>query len=131
MVVRIAGVTLPQNKRIAIALTYVYGIGNPRALKIIAEAKVDPNTRTQHLNEAQINALRTIIEKGGYAIEGDLRREISTNIRRLKEIGSFRGSRHAKNLPSRGQRTRTNSRSVRGNVRRTMGSGRKPSAQKT
>lgn len=131
MVVRIAGVTLPQNKRIAIALTYVYGIGNSRALKIIREAKVDPNTRTQHLNEAQINSLRTNIEKGSYAIEGDLRREMTTNIRRLKEIGSFRGSRHAKDLPSRGQRTRTNSRSVRGNIRHTMGSGRKPTAQKT
>lgn len=131
MVVRIAGVTLPQNKRIAIALTYVYGIGIARAAQILKLAEIDGNTRTQHLTESQINELRTSIEKGGYSIEGDLHREIGANIRRLKEIGSYRGSRHAKGLPVRGQRTKTNSRSVRGNVRRTMGSGRKPSAQKT
>ncbi len=131
MAVRIAGVTLPQNKQILTALTYIYGIGLSRAQKILAEAKLQPSERTQNLSEEQVNELRTTIERGGYVIEGDLRRELLGNIRRLKEIGSYRGSRHAKNLPSRGQRTKTNSRSVRGNVRRTMGSGRKPASQKT
>lgn len=131
MAVRLAGVTLPINKRIAVALTYVYGIGASRARNILREAQVSPDARTQNLTEAEVNRLRTIIESGHYAIEGDLRRELTANIRRLKEIGSYRGSRHAKNLPGRGQRTKTNSRSVRGNVRRTMGSGRKPPAQKT
>lgn len=130
MAVRIAGVTLP-NKRIEIALTYVTGIGRPTSKKILSETKVDPNIRANDLTEEQVNSLRRKIEQGGYPIEGDLRREVVANIRRLKEIGSFRGSRHTKGLPARGQRTKTNSRSVRGNVRRTMGSGRKPIAQKT
>lgn len=127
---RIAGVNLPKGKRVEIALTYLYGIGLPLSQKILIVTKVDPNTRTEDLTEEQVAKLRDMIEKN-YRVEGDLRREIMLNIKRLKEIGSYRGSRHAKRLPARGQRTKTNSRSVRGNVRRTMGSGRKPTAQKT
>lgn len=130
MAVRIAGVTLP-NKRIIIALTYVYGIGATRAKKLLGEAKIDEHTHTNDLTDDQANKLRSVIEQGAFSIEGDLRREVLGHIRRLKEIGSYRGSRHAKSLPSHGQRTKTNSRTVRGNVRRTMGSGRKPTAQKT
>lgn len=131
MAVRIAGVTLPQNKRIEIALTYIYGIGQTRSKQILAKAAISRDARTQNLTDGEANALRTIIEHGGYLIEGDLRREVVSHIRRMKEINSYRGSRHVKGLPSRGQRTKTNSRTVRGNVRRTMGSGRKPAAQKT
>lgn len=130
MGVRIAGIILPQNKRIEIALTYIFGVGLPLSRKILKETNVDPNTRTQNLKEDEINNLRNVIEKK-YRVEGELRREILMNIKRLKEIGSYRGSRHAKNLPVRGQRTKTNSRTVRGNVRKTMGSGRKPAAEKT
>ncbi len=131
MAVRIAGVTLPNNKRIEIALTYITGIGHVTAQKVLLKAKISPDTRTHNLTDDETNSLRTLIEQGGYLIEGDLRREVMGNIRRLKEIGSYRGTRHARNLPARGQRTKTNSRTVRGNVRRTMGSGRKPPAQKT
>ena len=122
MQVRIAGITLP-NKRIAIALTYVYGIGNSRALKILEKTKVDKNTRANDLSATDVNNLREEIEKN-YKIEGELRRDVTASIRRLKEIGSYRGSRHMKGLPARGQRTKTNSRTVRGNTRKTMGSGR-------
>ncbi len=130
MVVRIAGVVLPQNKRIEIALTYLYGVGRPLANKILAAAQVNPDTRTNALTEDEVNKLREIIEKN-YKVEGDLKREVLSNIKRLKEIGTYRGMRHARGLPTRGQRTKTNSRTVRGNVRKTMGSGRKPPAQKT
>ncbi len=130
MAVRIAGTVIPNDKRVEIALTYIFGIGLSSADKIIKEAKVNPDTRVKDLSEIEANKLREIIEKR-HKVEGDLKREISSNIKRLKEIGSFRGIRHAKGLPVRGQRTKTNSRTVRGNVRRTMGSGRKPSAQKT
>lgn len=130
MAIRLAGVTLPNNKRIVIALTYVYGIGNSRAKKILSELKIDANTRTQDMTETDINKLRTGIE-GKFLVEGDLRREVLLNIKRLKEIGAYRGVRHSKSLPVHGQRTKTNSRTVRGNVRRTMGSGRKPSSEKT
>lgn len=131
MDVRIAGITLPKEKRIVIALSYIYGIGKPLAEKIIRTAGIDENIRTKNMTEQQANALRDIIEKGGQPIEGDLRREILMNIKRLKEIGSYRGTRHAKHLPVRGQRTKTNTRTVRGNVRKTMGSGRKSSSEKT
>lgn len=127
---RIAGVNLPNNKRVEYALTYVYGIGLSKAKLILTEANIDMNIRAQDLSEQQVNKLREIIEKG-HRVEGDLKREVLLNIKRLKEIGSYRGSRHTKGLPSRGQKTRTNTRTVRGNVRRTMGSGRKASAQKT
>ena len=113
-----------------IALTYIFGIGRTLSNRVLAEAKVDPNIRVKDLSESQANDLRNIIEKKN-RVEGDLRREVSSNIKRLKEIKSYRGSRHAAGLPARGQRTKTNNRTVRGNTRKTMGSGRKDSAQKT
>lgn len=119
---RIAGINLP-NKRIEIALTYIYGIGRSRANEILKKTKIDKNTRVQALTGAEEKLLRDEIEKV-YKVEGELRRDIQANIKRLKEIGSYRGSRHIKGLPARGQRTKTNSRTVRGNVRKTMGSGR-------
>lgn len=121
---RIAGVTLPTNKRVDIALQYIYGIGQTIAKKIIAESGIDGAIRVKDLTEDQANKLRDIVEKKHH-VEGELRREVLSNIKRLKEIGSVRGSRHAKGLPARGQRTRTNSRTIRGNVRRTMGSGKR------
>lgn len=127
---RISGVNLPVNKRIIIALSYLYGVGKKNAAVILKAAGVDENIRTKNLSEADVNKIREIVEKK-YVTEGELRRQVMANIRRLKEIGSFRGSRHAKGLPTRGQRTKTNSRTVRGNKRITMGSGRKPAGQKT
>ncbi|MEW6610861.1 MAG: 30S ribosomal protein S13 [Patescibacteria group bacterium] len=127
---RIAGVTLPPHKRIDIGLSYIYGIGRPLSARILGLAKVDPATRVKDLNEEEVSRLREYIEKQ-HKVEGDLRREVMLNIKRLKEIGSYRGIRHTRGLPVRGQRTKTNSRTVRHNVRRTMGSGRKPPAQKT
>jgi len=127
---RIAGVNIPDNKRIETALTYIYGIGRSLSNKILAQAKIDPNIRAGKLTPEEINRLREIIEKGS-RVEGELRREKMMNIKRLKDIGSYRGTRHTKGLPTRGQRTRTNTRTVRGNVRKTMGSGRKPAAEKT
>lgn len=129
--VRIAGINIPDNKRIEIALSYIYGIGQSLSRKILEQAKVDSNIRTKDLGEAQVAKLREIIEGGKYKIEGDLRREKMMNIKRLKEIGCYRGIRHIKGLPVRGQNTKTNNRTVRGNVRKTMGSGRKKSAEKT
>lgn len=131
MAARIAGVTLPNNKRIEVALMYLYGVGLSLAQKILAQAKVNPNTRAKDLTEAEVNTIKTTIDNLGVKIEGDLRREIFSNIKRLKEINAYRGTRHMKHLPVRGQSTKTNSRTVRGNVRRTMGSGRKSAAQKT
>jgi len=127
---RISGITLPMNKRVEIGLMYLYGIGRTRSNEILEQAKIDPNTRVKDLSEREVNALRELIEKN-YRVEGELRREVAMNIKRLKEIGAYRGIRHLKRLPVRGQRTKTNSRTVRGNVRKTMGSGRKLSAQKT
>ncbi len=121
---RIAGVTLPANKRIDIALQYIYGIGQTTAMKIIAESGVPANVRVKDLTETQANKVRDIVEKQ-HRVEGELKREVLGHIKRLKEIGSYRGTRHIKNLPVRGQRTRTNTRTVRGNVRRTMGSGKR------
>lgn len=129
-VVRIAGLTLPANKRVEIALTYLYGVGLTRSKKILNDAKVSPDTRVHKLTEQEASKLRDIVEKS-FKVEGDLKREVLLNIKRLKEIGAYRGIRHSKNLPTRGQRTKTNSRTVRGNVRRTMGSGRKSAAEKT
>lgn len=128
--VRISGVTIPAKKRVEIALTYLYGIGLTLSKKVLADTKIDPNTRVEDLTEAEANKIRDAIEKT-YKVEGDLKRQVLLNIKRLKEIGAFRGVRHSRNLPTRGQRTKTNSRTVRGNVRRTMGSGRKPAAEKT
>jgi len=122
---RIAGVNIPDNKQVLIALTYIQGIGLSSAKKILVEAKINPQSRAKDLNPDEINLLKEIIEKK-YKIEGDLRREVMMNIKRLKDIGSWRGLRHLRGLPVRGQRTRTNTRTVRGNVRKTVGSGRKP-----
>ena len=121
---RIAGVTLPANKRVDIALQYIYGVGETTAMKIIAESGVPANVRVKDLSETQANKLRDIVEKT-YKVEGELKREVLGNIKRLKEIGSYRGTRHVRGLPVRGQRTKTNTRTVRGNVRKTMGSGKR------
>ncbi len=121
---RIAGVTLPAQKRVDVALTYIYGIGLTTAKKIIAVSGVPAEVRVKDLTEAQANKLREEVEKN-YRVEGELKREVLSHIKRLKEIGSYRGTRHVRNLPVRGQRTKTNSRTVRGNVRRTMGSGKR------
>lgn len=126
---RIAGITLP-NKRVEVALTYVYGIGRPRAVDILAKVGIDKNTRANELTAIEEKKLRDEIEKN-FKVEGELRREVQASIKRLKDIGSFRGSRHSKGLPARGQRTKTNSRTTRGNVRKTMGSGRVKSGMKT
>ncbi len=130
MPIRIGGVTLPQDKRIVISLTYIYGIGNTTAKKILSSVKINPDTRVKDLTEADEAKIREFI-KTNYKIEGDLKRDVLGNIKRLKEIKCYRGIRHSKNLPCRGQRTKTNSRTVRGNVRKTLMSGRKISAQKT
>ena len=127
---RIVGVNIPDNKKIEYALPYIYGIGLPLARKIVKVAQVDSNKRAKDLTQPEVNKLREIIEKN-YKIEGELRREIMTNIKRLKELQSYRGTRHIRGLPVRGQRTKTNSRTRRGNVRKTMGSGRKPAASPT
>ncbi len=127
---RIAGVNIPEQKQIEIALTYVYGIGRPLARKILNTAKISHSLRAKDLTADQLNKLKEIIEKN-YKVEGELKREIITAIKRLKDIGSWRGSRHIKGLPARGQRTRTNTRTVRGNVRKTVGSGRKPPPEPT
>ena len=127
---RIAGVNIPENKRIEVALTYVYGIGRALSKKILDELKIDINKKASTLTPDEINVLKDFIEKN-HKIEGDLRRQIMINIKRLKDIGAWRGLRHAKGLPVRGQRTKTNNRTVRGNVRKTMGSGRKPAAAPT
>lgn len=127
---RIAGVNIPENKRIEIALTYIYGIGRPLSAEILGLAKIDINKKSQDLTSEEVNTLKDIIEKN-HKIEGDLRRQIMLNIKRLKDVGSFRGMRHIKGLPTRGQRTKTNNRTVRGNVRKTIGSGRKPAATPT
>ena len=109
---RIAGVDLPREKRIEIGLTYIYGIGPTRAKKILEETKISPDLRTDDLTDEDIKLLRNALS--AYNIEGDLRREVSMNIKRLQEIGSYRGMRHKRNLPCRGQRTKTNARTRRG-----------------
>lgn len=130
MAIRIAGVTIPNDKRVEIALTYIYGIGLSKSQGILKLAKVSPDTRVKDLTDDQANKLRELIEKQN-KVEGDLKRDVFANVKRLKEIGSYRGLRHAKGLPVRGQRTKTNNRTVRGNVRKTATSGKKPAAQKT
>jgi small subunit ribosomal protein S13 len=121
---RIAGVTLPQAKRIDVALTYIYGVGPMVSKRVLEKTGIAPEIRVKDLTEAQANKLRDEVEKNN-KVEGELRREVLANIKRLKEIGSYRGLRHIKGLPVRGQRTKTNSRTVRGNVRKTMGSGKR------
>lgn len=125
---RIAGITLPENKRMDIALTAVYGIGRATAKKILTSAEVDHSLRSTDLTPEMEAKIRSEIEN--IKIEGDLSREVDQNIKRLKDVKCYRGVRHIRHLPSRGQRTKTNSRTVRGNVRRTMGSGRRK-AEKT
>lgn len=120
---RIAGITIPDNKRLEIGLTAVYGVGRPRALEILEEVKVDAGKKPADLKPEEESAIREKIES--FIIEGELRREVSGNIKRLKDIAAYRGTRHAKSLPVRGQRTKTNSRTVRGNKRKTMSSGRR------
>jgi small subunit ribosomal protein S13 len=120
---RILGITLPENKRLEFALTTLYGIGSSRAKDILNKAKVDPTKKAGEVSADEENEIRKVIEQ--YTIEGDLKRDISSNVKRLKDIKSYRGSRHTRGLPVRGQRTKTNTRTRRGNIRKTMGSGRK------
>jgi small subunit ribosomal protein S13 len=127
---RIAGVNIPENKQIVIGLSYIYGIGPANSKKVLEMAKIDFSRKASELNQEEILRLKEIIEKN-YKIEGELRREIMMNIKRLKDINCWRGVRHIKGLPVRGQRTKTNNRTVRGNVRKTVGSGRKPPAEAT
>jgi small subunit ribosomal protein S13 len=121
---RVAGVNIPDNKKGPFALAYIYGIGRSLAQKILKEAGVDLNKRAKDFTPAEINKIQSIIEKN-YKIEGELRQIIRQNINRLKEIKAYRGIRHMKKLPVRGQRTKSNSRTVRGNVRKTAGSGKR------
>jgi len=122
--VRVLNVNIPDNKPIFVSLSYIYGIGQSLARKILNTANIDQNKKAKDLTTEELNRLQTIIENN-YKIEGDLRREIQSNIRRLKDINCYRGIRHSRRLPVRGQRTKTNSRTIRGNVRRTVGSGRR------
>ncbi len=121
---RIAGITIPDNKRMPFALTAVYGIGRSRALSVLRQANIDGVKKAKDLSADEENRIRKIIEDS-FKIEGELKREISGNIKRLKDIKAYRGVRHSRRLPVRGQRTKTNSRTVRGNVRKTMASGRR------
>ena len=126
---RIAGIDIPEQKKVEIALTYIYGVGFSLSRKLLAQTQIDANKRAKDLTGEEVNILRGLLDH--YKIEGDLRREVASNVKRLKDISAYRGVRHARGLPSRGQRTRTNSRTVRGNVRKTMGSGRKPASSPT
>ncbi len=125
---RIEGVDIPRDKRVEIALTYIYGIGRPTSNKILAATGINPDTRVRNLTEAEVQAIRE--EVGKLTTEGDLRREVQMNIKRLQEIGSYRGLRHRRNLPVRGQRTRTNARTRRGPKKTVPGRGRRRGATK-
>jgi small subunit ribosomal protein S13 len=127
---RIAGVDIPKDKQIKFSLTYIYGIGRSLSDKILNELKIDPKIKAAALTGEEVNKLKDFIEKN-YKIEGPLRREIMMDIKRLKDINCWRGVRHIKRLPVRGQRTKTNNRTIRGNVRKTVGSGRKPASEPT
>lgn len=124
---RLLGITIPDNKRLEIGLTSIYGIGRPLAHKILSDAGVDFGKKSKDLSTQEENEIRKIIEN--IKLEGELRREISANIKRLKDIKSYRGTRHTKRLPARGQRTKTNARTLKG-VKKTMGSGRKKAEKK-
>lgn len=130
MAIRIAGINIPDNKRIVIALTYVYGIGLSLSKQILSQLKINPDTKSNKLSNQEINNLRELIEKN-HIVEGDLRQEKMMSIKRLKDINCYRGGRHIKGLPVRGQRTKTNTRTVRGNVRGAAVSGKKKAAAKT
>ncbi len=125
---RIAGITIPENKRLKVGLTVLYGIGLPLAYNILVQAKVNPDKKPGEINADEEAKIRKIVESR--KIEGDLKREVGANIKRLKDIKSYRGIRHIRKLPSRGQRTKTNSRTLRGNTRKTMGTGRKAAEKK-
>jgi small subunit ribosomal protein S13 len=125
---RIAGVDLPRDKRVEISLTYIYGIGRTTSRQILEQAAVSPDTRVRDLAEAEVARLREVIDRNHH-VEGDLRREVAMNIKRLQEIGCYRGIRHRKNLPVRGQRTRTNARQKRG-ARKTVAGKRRSRAKK-
>ena len=120
---RIQGITIPDDKQLEFALTAIYGIGRARAKSILKKVGIESTKKPTDLSADDENKIREVIEK--IKIEGELKREVSSNVKRMKDIGSYKGSRHNKKLPARGQRTKTNSRTVRGNVRKTMGSGRK------
>jgi len=124
---RIAGTDIPRNKRVEISLTYIYGIGRTSSQKILAKAEVDPNTRVQDLSESEVSRLRHVIG-GDYIVEGDLRRETALNIKRLTEIGCYRGLRHRRHLPVHGQRTKTNARTRKGPKKTVAGRGRRKGA---
>jgi small subunit ribosomal protein S13 len=125
---RIEGVDLPRDKRIEVALTYIYGVGRPRSLEILDASGVNPDTRVRDLSEQEVQLLRDAVSN--YRVEGELRREVQLNIKRLIEIGSYRGLRHRRNLPARGQRTRTNARTKRGPKKTVAGRGRRRGAKK-
>ncbi|MCF7831544.1 MAG: 30S ribosomal protein S13 [Candidatus Pacebacteria bacterium] len=125
---RLFGITLPENKTIDYALTSLFGVGLSRSRSILKQVSVEPLTKTKDITDEQESKIRTLVEE--MTLEGNLKRQISQDIKRLKDIQSYRGSRHAKSLPARGQRTKTNSRTVRGNKRVTMGSGRKTADKK-
>ncbi len=125
---RIVGITIPDNKRLKISLTVLYGVGRSLARQILKQAKVDENKKTSEITAEEEARIKQIIENK--KIEGDLKREVGSNIKRLKDIKSYRGMRHTRKLPGRGQRTKTNSRTLRGNVRKTMGTGRKAPEKK-
>ena len=127
---RILGADIPDNKKVEIALTYVFGIGRSRAREILENTKIDFSKKPKELTPQELNKIKEYVEKN-YKVEGDLRREIASNIKRLKDIKCYRGIRHIKRLPVRGQSTKRNSRTVRGNVRKSVGSGRKKAASKT
>jgi small subunit ribosomal protein S13 len=126
---RIEGVDLPRNKRVEVGLTYLYGIGPTRAQEILTHTKVNPDTRIKDLSEADVSAIREYVAKH-FTVEGDLRREVQLSIKRLIEIGSYRGMRHRRNLPVRGQRTKTNSRTRKGAKKTVAGRGRRRGAKK-
>lgn len=121
---RIVGVNIPDNKRVEIALTYIYGVGRSMSRKVLAAAKIDLDKKAQELKADEVNKIQTILEKN-YHVEGELRQMVRRNIQRLKDLQVYRGMRHMRRLPVRGQRTKTNSRTVRGNVRKTAGSGKR------
>jgi len=125
---RIAGVNIPTDKRVEIALTYIYGVGLTRSQKILKQTNISPDTRVKDLTETEIGRIREVLEKN-FKVEGDLRREVTLNISRLKEVGAYRGTRHKLGLPVHGQRTKTNSRTKRGGKRVTVGSGKKKTSK--
>ncbi len=125
---RIAGVDIPRDKRVEVSLRYLYGIGASNSREVLRKARVSPDTRVKDLSEEEVNRIREVVDKG-YKVEGDLRREVNLNVKRMVEIGCYRGVRHRRNLPVHGQRTRTNARTKRG-ARKTVAGRRKASAKK-